>query len=413
MDKIGWFYLNPDTFIWKNKQEALVFNSESGKGFITPLGEVSLNLVDRLLDPLEMYCVELNMSEGSDNMTIEFIKKIVSTESGGVIEKSNEKVKPIVLFPKLNIQRSVERQNEIIDIFRDDKIVLDLFEISIYFNGINDLSKTAWHKQFPYPPVTKDVLDSKNLLKHLSSLSTSTGLRSINLIASDFSKVISFPEIADALCRINSSKTLWCRLDDLKNGMRDEVNRMICGGFKGKIVVDPISDCHRVKGLIDNLVEKNHELDWEFIITSNSDYELAVEVSENINRQVEVSVVPLFTGENFDFFKEHVFIRPEKLLNSGLKKREVFAHQAVNTFDFGKVSIMPDGLIYANRNHPPIGNTDEILKDVLHRELFSGQSWRRIRDTRPCTDCLYQWLCPSPSNYELVIGRPDLCLKEV
>lgn len=27
---------------------------------------------------------------------------------------------------------------------------------------------------------------------------------------------------------------------------------------------------------------------------------------------------------------------------------------------------------------------------------------------RSC-DCIYQWLCPSPSNYELVIGQPNLC----
>lgn len=36
-------------------------------------------------------------------------------------------------------------------------------------------------------------------------------------------------------------------------------------------------------------------------------------------------------------------------------------------------------------------------------------AWRRIREEEPCNLCLYQYLCPSPSNYEAVIGKTNLC----
>lgn len=38
-----------------------------------------------------------------------------------------------------------------------------------------------------------------------------------------------------------------------------------------------------------------------------------------------------------------------------------------------------------------------------------GKSWFNIRNQPPCNSCIYQWLCPPPSNYEIAIGRPNLC----
>ena len=44
-----------------------------------------------------------------------------------------------------------------------------------------------------------------------------------------------------------------------------------------------------------------------------------------------------------------------------------------------------------------------------HAETFEISVTIRVRDFTPCKDCIYQWLCPSPSNYEIVIGRSNLC----
>lgn len=49
------------------------------------------------------------------------------------------------------------------------------------------------------------------------------------------------------------------------------------------------------------------------------------------------------------------------------------------------------------------------ILNVICEELVQNTAWRNIRDVKPCSDCLYQFICPSPSNYELVIGKSDLC----
>ena len=62
-----------------------------------------------------------------------------------------------------------------------------------------------------------------------------------------------------------------------------------------------------------------------------------------------------------------------------------------------------------NVNQEALGNINDDIRELIYYELVDGKSWHRIRNQAPCIDCIYQWLCPSPSNYEIAIGRPNLC----
>lgn len=91
-------------------------------------------------------------------------------------------------------------------------------------------------------------------------------------------------------------------------------------------------------------------------------------------------------------------------------KREIYANQTINRNEFGKITVLPNGDILANPNNKKLGTIkDDRIHDIIYREMTEGNSWLRIRDQKPCCDCIYQWLCPSPSNYESVIGKPNLC----
>ena len=82
----------------------------------------------------------------------------------------------------------------------------------------------------------------------------------------------------------------------------------------------------------------------------------------------------------------------------------------MNIYDFGKINIMPNGDVYANVNHPVLGNIySHSIHEIILKEVEEGQSWLRVRNQAPCNDCVYQWLCPPPSDYEILIGRPNLC----
>ena len=103
-------------------------------------------------------------------------------------------------------------------------------------------------------------------------------------------------------------------------------------------------------------------------------------------------------------------MQQEDIKDIKLNKQDIFARQKLNTNDFGKIFIMSDGKEYANVNIEPVGNIEEEIDNILCRELVNGDSWRYTRyNVKPCSQCHFNLICPSPSSYELVIGKPNLC----
>ena len=143
----------------------------------------------------------------------------------------------------------------------------------------------------------------------------------------------------------------------------------------------------------------------DFLIFSEQDYLDVEQISPTVNG----NFVPMYNGENMDFFESNVFISQEEILASALSKREIFKRQATNVNHFGKLTVLPDGTVYADVNQTSLGTIDDTVYSIVYKEFTEGKSWFRVRDFAPCKDCIYQWLCPSPSNYEIAIGRSNLC----
>ena len=71
---------------------------------------------------------------------------------------------------------------------------------------------------------------------------------------------------------------------------------------------------------------------------------------------------------------------------------------------------MSNGDAYAHVNYQLLGNIyTHSIHEIVYNEIEKGKSWLRIRNQFPCDNCVYQWICPSPSNYEIAIGRSNLC----
>ena len=149
---------------------------------------------------------------------------------------------------------------------------------------------------------------------------------------------------------------------------------------------------------------------YRFEVASEADCQAAVDLAEDAAIE-KYQLVPVYTGNNLDFFRKNVFLTHEDILATRLTMRDFFRRRAINENDFGKLHILPNGDIYANRHYPALGNvaTHDFLT-IIQKEIKEGCSWLRIRNQEPCANCLYRDLCPSPSDYELEIGCPNLCL---
>jgi pseudo-rSAM protein len=148
---------------------------------------------------------------------------------------------------------------------------------------------------------------------------------------------------------------------------------------------------------------------FHFIITSDNDYALSQQVIEQYNLSNTV-YHPFFTGENIEFFKENIFLTENDILENEIKQKTIFANQKLNSNFFGTLYFFSDGDVFSNPNTEALGNIKEMsLLDLIYKEMITNTSWRKIRNEKPCFDCAYQYLCPPVSNYESVIGQPNLC----
>lgn len=151
------------------------------------------------------------------------------------------------------------------------------------------------------------------------------------------------------------------------------------------------------------------ELLFQWLISSEKEWEKADAWMER-KQMDSVRLLPFFNGVNRLFFEENIYVKENDLLFEVIKKKDIFARMMFNTNYFGKLSVFPDGQLYA---HPADDSLGQIagasLPEMLYNELIEGESWFLIRDQEPCVSCRYQWICPSPSDFERVLDRPNLC----
>ena len=124
----------------------------------------------------------------------------------------------------------------------------------------------------------------------------------------------------------------------------------------------------------------------------------------------DFEIHPYFNGQNISFFENNVYLSKEDILANPISMREIFRNQKLNANSFGSLYVLPDGSIKANMNEKVIGNlySNRII-DVISDEMKVNTAWRKVRSSEPCKNCIYQFLCPPPSNYERALKRENLC----
>jgi pseudo-rSAM protein len=157
-----------------------------------------------------------------------------------------------------------------------------------------------------------------------------------------------------------------------------------------------------------NLINKE-KTTVHFFIENEKQYAMVENLTDNFGIE-KYNIKPFFNGRNMNFFRDNIFLSKDDIFSKTLSIREIFRNQKLNSNFFGSLFILPAGSVKTNMNSQSIGNikADRLL-NLIYREMIENTAWRKVRDVNPCKSCLYQWLCPPPSNYELVTGKPNLC----
>ena len=401
-----WLYVEPHVYCCIKNGQALLYNTHTGIIMETGAME-NITLLQSLHEKKNLgtiYCTGKQLiKEPFQSFVVEFCKKGM----GNIVDVMPLPEKPVQLMPILNLQRDMNRLQKEGERFRGEEILHYLHGVNIYLNSgcqrycpfCSDYFRQSLCCRAAYNdhPKSMEIFAFKNILHQIRY----GAVGRINLLGGNITEYPYYNELPDLLTDFKAHVHIWNHYTNF------ETYQPIFPGFHYDIPVTfPVNKkawSHCLK------LFKDTQVKYHFHITNTEEYEETETLIEK-NEINDYAIHPIYTKTNLHFFEEFVYVNHEDILQSKLSFREIFAHQKLNTYFFGSFTILPDGDVYANINSSVIGNINtDVLLDMINKEMIINTAWRKIRTMKPCSDCLFQYLCPSPSNYELVTGRYNLC----
>jgi pseudo-rSAM protein len=372
-----WFTIEPYVFVGITQKCVLLYNTLDGITIKSEKEEI-IELLLEMRQEESCGVILLTNERYLQKEVNDFIRELREKYMGDIIDVSLSKGKPVQLLPYFN--------------FPDKLEIYKKHNFSLLKNVLEKLSEISIHVDI-----------TTNITKLIPFLQSIPGSPTFNIVG-NIGEVVNHNEILSFFDQHPSPKNILC---SYKNVIA--LQPTFENNFSYRISVHFPIDMQQWNHSIQMLLNHTLPVEYVFDISSEEDYFQA----EQIIDQFQIGkyrLNPVYTGENIRFFEENVFLAEEDILSTPMTIKDFFARQAMNLYDFGKINIMTNGDAYANLNHPALGNiyTDSI-HEIVHKEVDTGKSWFRIRNQTPCNNCVYQWLCPPPSNYEIIIGRPNLC----
>lgn len=372
-----WFTIEPYVYINVVNNQALLYNTLNGDSIESANAKV-LELIRAILQKENCGVVLLSSEQYQQQDISDFICELRKKYMGDIIDVSLSKAKPIQLLPYFNLQDKQDLYKK--HNFSPHKKILDnLSEISIH------------------------VDNTTNITKLISFLESVSGNLTFNIIG-NLGEVNNYKEVLTFLNGYDSPKNIQCSYKSIVHLQPDFNNNfsyIVCV----RLPMDELEWNNSKKIILKQALPTKYIFDVCFKEEYQQIEQLIKEYKID-NYQIK----PIYCGDNIDFFKENVFLMKDDILSGPVSIKDIFANQALNIYDFGKINIMPNGDVYANMYHPILGNiATHSIYELVYREIEEGESWMRVRNQAPCDACVYQWLCPPPSNYELSIGKPNLC----
>lgn len=389
--------LSPATLIFSSKKEVLFYDYETG-AFVKYENQDSINdFVTILQNPDNMYTICEN--DIPHNKAVQELIQLLS--SNYMIDYLEyDKVAPIVIPPFLKCHEELWAEES-----SETSQFISPTDLYIYLNGecdhgCNNCKKLAFQMTHCIKDDGEIRLDD---IKHLISETKSFNEPiTFHLCGGDIGKYSSLHALSILLAESGIRPLVHLSYLNLNSYVYKQLE--YCNPTYIVSIDFPIS-----YNAITSVVKeyKTNNLKLEFIVTSDDDIYTAERIIK-AEKLKNFSLVPFYNGNNIDFFKQNVFMEEEDILKSKPSKQMIYRRMIFNVNNIGKIILRSNGTYYANLNKSALGNIAQPLTSIIEKEWESKESWRDTRTSKSCSRCLYQYLCPSPSNYEYVIKR-NLC----
>lgn len=388
-----WFAIYPHCFLWLKGEEGLVYNTEK----FTKIAFRNTGILEQKTEQLaimeNLYCICLYEEELENKDLNGWVQTMVDKECATLVEDNGTNLRPLSLPPILKVQDEADYYRWEHNLGIDGNVIENLHRMVFHING-SAYGNELYAKQTNYPTTGERTLTPDEIVRFAMNARVSSFRTEILLVGNPFAyeEMNFLIESLQTICPVS----VYCTWEDAKDAP-EKAEELAKKANLHIVVKDDTS--------LDNLLQ---DVEYTFLVTSEQEYEAALDSEKKYSLE-RMNIVPVYTVNNLSFFEECLYIDEEVMQEVALDKREVFIRQKLNIHDFGQLTVMTDGKVYANVNHEAIGHIGDTPQAIVYREITEGCSWLRVRNQQPCSDCIYQWLCPSPSNYEIAIGKHNLC----
>ena len=324
---------------------------------------------------------------------VDFINRLRKNFMGDIIDIQYSNHKPIQFITQANLlDYKIEKQKTF---FFNNTSQIDLKsyldEVTIVINGNftdSEFTKQTWLCNKAHKNTDRHM--PIELIKKIGESLKNTNVTTVNIIGTD---ITAHPDINSI---ISFFKTLPLKVEYIQNSY----------GCKCEYITSIILD---VKSLNNSDNIFTEEQTYLFIVETDKDL-IFLDTFIEKNQIKHYKIIPYFIGDNLDFFRKNVYVDKSDLEYEPQKMNDIYAKKFINLNSFGRLFITATGEVYSCLYEKPTSIFKGTFKDIIMQELCSDDSpWRNIRHEEPCCNCIYQWLCPSPSSYEKAIGKPNLC----
>lgn len=400
-----WFFLESHIYVSIKSNAMLLYDTHTGKDIYVE-SDAAIRLVNRIYEDESLGCIELNRLDLARPEIHGFVDMVVMNGMGELLEQQEHLSKPVILLPILSLNLDVEKLK--------DKDNADLFlarDISKYLLDVNIILNNSCQQHCPQcrnyckqfyccskgdSPESLPQDSLTNLLRQVSYFP----VRTINITGGDiyrYQNLDVFDTSNDDGKKVFNFYIHYLNYQENPYVDRQNVHLII----NTPVYVERLNEVHSLTA--------GKDVTYHLIVEDEEQYEELESAMTRLGIE-EFEVHPYYNGHNLGFFEKNVYLSKEDIVATTVSMREIFRNQKLNANSFGSLYILPDGEIKANPNKKSIGHLgkDRII-DVINNEMMQNTAWRQVRSSEPCRNCVYQYLCPPPSNYERAINRHNLC----
>lgn len=394
-----WLVLYPHVFIFTEKKRVLFYNSFTGCFIYCD----SSKITDGLNNPDNNYAIPICLEQMQNKEINTLIRRLEHAQNGKLVVATKENIKPLSIFPRMVIDNFGYNPDK-----RSYKRFSELTELTLYITG--NCSKECPNcdnifKQHLWCHKIDSEIPYDKLLKYLSFLPLS-GIMRINILGGDIFSYTKLCQLIAFLDQFPIAKVFFINSVQLLDNI-DKLEFLSDKKNSLKILFSPTYHKFLFNRVISSLEINRMPVTLIITVSSIEEFKYVVEITSK--HGIDTEIVPIYTGENIDFFENYVFMDIDDIQNNVLSMREIFAHKYINTNYFGKLVLTANGEIYANVNDGQVGTINDSIYEIVNSQFRMNSSWRQTRNNQVCSECIYRWLCPSLSDYNFVLNRFDLC----